>query len=112
MWLNSSPLDEPSKVPWVGEAMHDTSQACRYPWQPSEWQPRSVVTLINQWKYLPRLDDEDKKGLGEWGHKGTHLQQARKENNERKRGCNTIHLGPCNNAQKFKPLMHGWPNLP
>ena len=30
-------FDELGKVPWVGGAMHDASQACGYPWQPCRY---------------------------------------------------------------------------
>ena len=40
-------------------------------------------------------------------HQGTQLLKARQENSERKNVAGTHCKGPCNNAQKCEPPVHG-----
>ena len=49
------------------------SKAWRYPWQPCEQQPPGTVTLIKQWKELPKyLPESQNQGVGGVGAKNRH----------------------------------------
>ena len=46
-------FDELGKVPWVGGAMHDGSQACRYPWQ-GVWKVRGSANRVDVGPMTPQ----------------------------------------------------------